>query len=58
MQSNDFRRGSQGRPLCEGIYKLSSESEGGHRHAMSMRDTEAEGAINAEALRWAPAWCL
>lgn len=57
MQSNEFRGGSQGRPLCEGIYKLSSESRG-HRHAVSMRDTEAEGAINAEAPRWAPAWCL
>lgn len=48
MQSNDFRRGGQGRPLYEGIHKLSSESKGGHRHAVSMRDTEAEGAINTK----------
>ena len=39
--------------LCEVIHKLSCESKGGHRHAVSVKETEAEGAIHAEAPRWA-----
>lgn len=58
MWNNDFRQGSQGRSLGGGKYKLSPESKGGQRHALSVRDTEAEATINAEAPRWAPAGYL
>lgn len=44
----------QGRPLCEAMSKLTSKQilKG---TLMSVSDIQAEGTINAQAPRWAPA---